>query len=329
MRGGVATAGRPLQPTVAQHPFDLLGEQEQGRERGRVVGLVEARLLECDRQVEARGHPAARRGDALDARGRGGRTQRKPESAVAGEALLWSEVVHVELVGDDAEPARSRRRVDDDEPVGLVGAYHREHDAGRRLVVREGVHVDIRVGLGDGSGTRRALDHLGIFEMRCRAHDSRELRRELAAHEMLRAPLDEPKRRGVPERGRTAVAEQHFVAVGEREQSRETIAHPAHDRPDAGPAVARTHVPGRGVGQRANGLLAHFRRSGTEPAVRRQEIGGQGDRGGGISRVGHPSEVSEPAATRRDCFNPIRRSRRSLRAGSRRARRDRARLPYR
>ena len=67
-------------------------------------------------------------------------------------------------------------------------------------------------------GADGRLDHLGRLEVRCRAGHGGELRRELAEHEVLAAALDEAERGGVPERGRAAVAEQHLVPVGQREQ---------------------------------------------------------------------------------------------------------------
>src|SRR5439155_495834 len=79
---------RPLEPAVPEHPLDLVGEKEHRRERRGVVGLVEARLLERDAQIEARRYPAVGGGDPLDARDRGGGAQSEPEPRVAGEALL-------------------------------------------------------------------------------------------------------------------------------------------------------------------------------------------------------------------------------------------------
>ena len=60
------------------------------------------------------------------------------------------------------------------------------------------------------------------------AGDRGELRRELAEHEVLGAPLDEAERGGIPERGAAAVAEQDLVAVGQREQLGEALARGPH-----------------------------------------------------------------------------------------------------
>ena len=42
LRRPVAAADGELEPTVVEHPADAVVEQEQRRQRGRVVGLVEA-----------------------------------------------------------------------------------------------------------------------------------------------------------------------------------------------------------------------------------------------------------------------------------------------
>ena len=59
--------GRPGQAALAVEPVELLGEQEQGRQRRGVVGLVEPRVVDRDLQVAERGHPAT-----------GGRAPRRP-----------------------------------------------------------------------------------------------------------------------------------------------------------------------------------------------------------------------------------------------------------
>ena len=92
----VAATGRELEPAVAEHPLELLVEQEERRERGRVVGLIEAGVLDRDRQVERRRHPPPARVQRLDPLERTRRAQREPEPAVAREALLRREVVDVE-----------------------------------------------------------------------------------------------------------------------------------------------------------------------------------------------------------------------------------------
>ncbi len=92
----VAAAGRELEPAVLEHPLQLLVEEVERRERGRVVRLVEARVLDRDRQVERRRHPARRAAIRSMRSIARGRAEREPQAAVAREALLRREVVHVE-----------------------------------------------------------------------------------------------------------------------------------------------------------------------------------------------------------------------------------------
>ena len=69
-----------------------------------------------------------------------------------------------------------------------------------------------------GALARRRLAHLRVVEVRCGAGDGGELRRELADHEMGAPAFDEAERRRIPEQRRAAVADQHLVAIGKREQ---------------------------------------------------------------------------------------------------------------
>ena len=101
-----------VEPAEADHPLELLVEQEQRGERRRVVGLVEAAVVERDLQVERGRDPAARRVDPLDAVDGGGRAQRDPQPAVGGEALLRGEVVDVDLGRVPRQPAGAGGGVD-------------------------------------------------------------------------------------------------------------------------------------------------------------------------------------------------------------------------
>ncbi len=67
LRAAVAPRRGPVQPTVLQHPLDLVDQQVDGRECGGVVGLIEAGLLQRDAEIQARRHPAVARRDPLDA----------------------------------------------------------------------------------------------------------------------------------------------------------------------------------------------------------------------------------------------------------------------
>ena len=83
---------------MREQPLDLVGKQEQGRDRRRVVGLVLARVLQRDRKREERRLPppggAVELGDPIDRR----RTQdREPDPGLGAERLLRREVVGVRV----------------------------------------------------------------------------------------------------------------------------------------------------------------------------------------------------------------------------------------
>ena len=67
----VAARGRPLQPAVGVHPVELLGQQVDGGQGRRVVGLVQHRVVDRRLEVEEGGDPAARGRDPLDPLERG------------------------------------------------------------------------------------------------------------------------------------------------------------------------------------------------------------------------------------------------------------------
>ena len=154
-----ATARRPsVEPALGQHPLQLLVEQEQRGQGRRVVGLVEAAVVEGDRQVERGRHPPPRGLDRLDALDGGGREQRHPEPAVGGEELLGGEVVDVDLGRVPRQRAGGRGGVDEHEARRIDRPLERHHHAGRRLVVGEGVGVDVGLALRPGMGARGRVD---------------------------------------------------------------------------------------------------------------------------------------------------------------------------
>jgi hypothetical protein len=87
--------------------------------------------------------------------------------------------------------------------------------------VGEGQRIHVTVGDGLRAGPRCRVHDDGCFEMRCTVCRVGELRGELAEHEVLAPTLDEAEGRHVPERRRTAVAEQDFPAVRQAEQRRQ------------------------------------------------------------------------------------------------------------
>ena len=206
-----------------------------------------------------------------------GRAAREPEAAVAREALLRREVV-------DVERRRRSTRMPPaaDVPSTTTSAspgrsVQRHHDAGRRLVVR--VRVDV------------ALDRVEAWPAPRRVRTRAPRGRRGAARPCataanfdenspstrceLRCSI-EAERGRVPEQRRAAVAEQHLVAVGQREQVGEPFADAAARR------IARRRAGGwcrgsRGAacGERGDRVVAHLRRAGTEAAVAGRRSGGR------------------------------------------------------
>src|SRR3954454_23108732 len=97
-RGRLSAAEvRLRQPAQLEHPLELrLHHHERGDGR-RVVRLVGDAVVECDPQVERGRSPSAGGADLADAIEGSRRARCQPESTVAGEALLWCEVVHVDV----------------------------------------------------------------------------------------------------------------------------------------------------------------------------------------------------------------------------------------
>src|SRR5689334_11657319 len=92
--------------------------------------------------------------------------------------------------------------------------------------------------------------------MWCPGDGRRELRRELAERQVLASALDDAEHGRVPERRRTAQAEDDLVTVGQREEGREAVAHPTHHAADAFAAVAGSEVGGPRRGERGERLGA-------------------------------------------------------------------------
>src|SRR6476661_7060342 len=97
LAGSATNGSANVEAAAPVHPLDLVGEQQQGRQRGRVVGLVLARVVQRGLQREELGDPAAARGQLVDALDGGGADDGQPQAAVGGEGLLRREVVGVGL----------------------------------------------------------------------------------------------------------------------------------------------------------------------------------------------------------------------------------------
>ena len=239
---------RPVQPALLEHPLDLVrraGTAWRAPACCRSGRGGTARARSRGRGSVAPSGPSRR--SARCARSRPAST-REPEPAVAAEALLRGEVVDVELApGRRAARRRrtSRRR---------ARAASAVAPSGRRGSSITPVDVSLcgkqyastaALGVGERVGAGRALDHLGVVEVRRRAGDRRELRRELAEHEVLAALLDEAERRGVPEE---RWCRRCRAAPRSRRAAR--TARPGPRGPGA-PPTARRRGDGRSPGSRA------------------------------------------------------------------------------
>jgi len=117
----VAAARRPLETAAAVQPVELLGEQEDGGECGRVVRLVEPGIVEGDLESKKAGTQrpdAEMRSMRSVARERGAppRGRRRRRSTSAGQ------VVGVELGGVDPQASRSRGGVDRHQAAAVGGS---------------------------------------------------------------------------------------------------------------------------------------------------------------------------------------------------------------
>jgi hypothetical protein len=142
--------------------------------------------------------------------------------------------------------------------------------------VRPRVEVDALEHLDIGALPARHLDDVGLVEEGCGGGGG-ELRAELAEREVLAALLDEGERGHVPERCRAAVAEQHLVAVGDREEVGEAGAHASYELLHGRLPVGGTEEVGMRleVGQL---LGTHLRGPASEAAVDGQQRTGDLER---------------------------------------------------
>ena len=155
--GGVGGAlDAPVEAAVAEHPLDLVGEQQQGRQRRRVVGLLLARVLERGLQREEGRLPAAGGAvELLDAGDRGRAEQRQPEAAVGAEGLLRGEVVGVGVGDVDRQAAGARGGVDQDQGVAGVGGALRPATMTPVEVSLWAQAMHVGGGVGDRARARR------------------------------------------------------------------------------------------------------------------------------------------------------------------------------
>ena len=182
---GVARCARTHQsrPPLAEHPLDLVGEQQQGRQRRRVVGLLLARVVERRLQREEVGLPAAGGavelldpGDRGRAEQRPARGRRRRRRTSAGRS--------------SRRRPRRRRRAGRRRPRWRrSGPGRRRRRRGARPATMTPVEVSLwaqAIDVGGGVGGRRrrvaglGLDHDRVGEEGRARGRLGELRRELA-----------------------------------------------------------------------------------------------------------------------------------------------------
>ena len=214
-------ADRAGQAAEGVQPPDLVGQQEQRRDGGGVVGLVLGGVVDGDRQVEEAGDPAARRLDlGHPRRGRRPtsappRARRRRRRTSAGRSSRRRSA----SMSTGRPPAPLVASMSTSASVSApCGRCDRGHDAGGGLVVRPAVDVDAVLRLRQRQRAGVALGDHRVGEER-RLGDARgELRGELAEGAEGGAVADQAEERGVPERRRPPVAEHDLVAVGQVEQ---------------------------------------------------------------------------------------------------------------
>ena len=177
-------------------------------------------------QRQELGDPAARAvvGDLARRRVERRRAQqREPQPAVGGEALLRREVVDVGLRDVDAagrrrprsrRSARARRRR---RPGGATGTITPVEVSLWAQAITSAAGSP--AGSGASPGSAPTIDRIarGTARAACRPRTSTRTRRSVRCSARSR---DQAAGRGVPERGRAAVAEHHLVAVGQPNSSR-------------------------------------------------------------------------------------------------------------
>ena len=279
--GGAGPLDAPVEAAAGEHPLDLVGEQQQGRDRGGVVGLVLARVLDRRLQREEGRLPAIVAAvELLDPGDRRRAERRKPEAAVGAERLLRGEVVGVGLRSVERQAAGARGGVDEDQGVaGALGPHHVDHHPGRGLVVRPGDHIGLGVGDRRRSVAGLGLDHDRVGEERRGGGRLGELLRELAVGQVEGAVAHQPGGGCLPKGGRAAVAERDLVTVGQREEIAEPVADAADQVADGSLTMRGPHHVGL-LGERGQRLGADLRRPAAKTAVLGLQLGG--DLGGGL-----------------------------------------------
>ena len=142
-------------------------------------------------------------------------------------------------------------------------------------------HVDGRIGLRFWRAAGVGLHDDRVADERVGGDRGGELGAELAERQVQRALVDEAERGGVPEGRRPAVAEDHLVPVGHREELPHAVAHLADEVLHRRLPVRRAEEVTK-LHQCLQLLGAHLGRAGSEASVLGLEFGGNHE-------VGHDS----------------------------------------
>ena len=216
-------------PPSLEHPLELLGEQEQRRDRRRVVGLVLDASSRARSQRQEVGDPAPDRG-----RRRAARSARAPPGSTAratvrrrrrSPSAARSSRRRCRRSSTGRPPAAEVASISTSAEPESAGRCTRKHHAGRGLVVRPGDHVGGRIRASAQARPRARPRRRSVRRETARRRCSARTSTRTLRSEVQRALADQTTGRRVPERGCPAVAERHLVAVGELEQLRESGAN--------------------------------------------------------------------------------------------------------
>src|SRR5690606_34630882 len=236
------------------------------------------RVVERRREVQRLGNVAARSSDLLDAGDRRGRNGGEPQPAVRAEVLLRSEVVDIGLRHVEVDAARGARGVDHRQGALVArDASDRRVCTGRGLVVRPGVNVDAPGRLRQSDGTGLGRDDRRFLQPG-RFGRGGELSAELAEGQVLTALLDEAEGCGIPECGRSTVAEDDLITLGQPEQLREALSNGSDEVLHRSLPMRGSEKRGTDLGERGHLGGANLRGAATEASVSGEKVGGDLER---------------------------------------------------
>ena len=210
-------------PPLPLHPVELVGEQEQRRDRRGVVGLVLAGVVDRGRQRRKSGiqrsdaRDLARRAPARPGRAARATGRRRRRSTSAARS---SRRRSARRRPAGRRPPRSRRSRTSAPSSGARrpgGPGPSRRSRSRCAARRRRRRPPRRAASGSVPGSALMTVRRRRGTAPCR-RPGRTWRRTRRRRRCCARSLDQAERRDVPERGRAAVAEDDLVAVGQREQ---------------------------------------------------------------------------------------------------------------